>query len=428
MRKAVICALSIALFTTVPAFAYNDNAAGYSINDRKPDLVMKSSSMYGFADKGQNFIAVDTFSAAEVEALTGFKFSTEAFNHEYDKLSLLQRSELSLQTIPVTLLDIVDAKKDGYNVLLGANTENREPTIRIDKLGKRKVITLCYAANDKKPEMYFSLLSDNDRLYIVRFSDSEDLLEQKTVPAAEAVQDNWKTHLRFLKSFKTFQPKESVVKLQYHDKILQKTTEIPADWIFTQVNYHDNGDQGCFTAAMPIKAIQQLAEITKKDTELASAIEDIKVSKQEILSDKIDTSQLLQNREQWGREFTANLGELLLTVSFQSKSNDWAEFVIEPQAAKLELEAFLDYSLKRLQSYNNDYFTLRNYRYQVQCDNNTATISVDSNVTIYNEYPFDTLLQLSCAADNKVGFVMHMKQSTFDTELDMQQLKNSWKF
>ena len=276
--------------------------------------------------------------------------------------------------------------------------------------------------------MYFSLLSDNDRLYIVRFSDSEDLLEQKTAPAAEAVQDNWKTHLRFLKSFKTFQPKESVVKLQYHDKILQKTTEIPVDWIFTQVNYHDNGDQGCFTAAMPIKAIQQLAEITKKDTELASDIEDIKVSKQEILSDKIDTSQLLQNREQWGREFTANLGELLLTVSFQSKSNDWAEFVIEPQAAKLELEAFLDYSLKRLQSYNNDYFTLRDYQYQVQCDKNTATISVDSNVSIYNEYPFDTLLQLSCAADNKVGFVMHMKQSTFDTELDMQQLKNSWKF
>ena len=74
MRKAAICALSIALFTTVPAFAYNDNAAGYSINDRKPDLVMKSSSMYGFADKDQNFIAVDTFSAAEVEALTGFKF------------------------------------------------------------------------------------------------------------------------------------------------------------------------------------------------------------------------------------------------------------------------------------------------------------------------------------------------------------------
>ena len=88
----------------------------------------------------------------------------------------------------------------------------------------------------------------------------------------------------------------------------------------------------------------------------------------------------------------------------------------------------LYYSLKRLQSYNNDYFTLRDYQYQVQCDNNTATISVDSNVSIYNEYPFDTLLQLSCAADNKVGFVMHMKKSTFDTELDMQQLKNSWKF
>ena len=132
MKKSAILAAVLVLAAS-NAYAYENSYAGYSVKDGDPYVRMEMNKLYAFSsaqssdiakimqetsketkkqdkDKSLNFLdkyqginSVNYYTAAEMKDIIGTDFSTAYFDAEYEKLALLERSQLNLNTVPTPL-------------------------------------------------------------------------------------------------------------------------------------------------------------------------------------------------------------------------------------------------------------------------------------------------------------------------------------
>ncbi len=432
MIKSAALALILLPLGVFPAYAYTDRNAGYSISDHNPEAIIRSSNVYAFTDKNLNNIAVHTYSAAEVETLTGIKFSTEIFQQEYEKLALLQRSQLSLKTLPIPLLDLTKYQKDEQKIFFGGNTEDREADIRIDKFNKLHAVTFCYPADKENTAAYVSFVSDNDRLYIITFSANDmvptTLDNENSAAIKNAV---WQQYLHSVKTFKTSKPQISADKsLQYYDAVNKRNVALPADWVYIQTNFKDQYNQGCLTASLPLGTMRALTKIIKQEFKINS-FDDVKQGTDNIISKEVaifaDTD-ILRQQKQTGQQIAAALGETLITASLKVKDDSWQDLFAQPDASQMEFTSLLEYSLQRLQNLNDEYFTLNNYEYSVDFDSQKACMSINSNIALYKEYLFDTLAQVYCTPKQKINCLLYLKRQDELQQLNIANIQTDWQF
>lgn len=159
MKKTAALALTLLLMTG-SAYAYENAAAGYSVKTKNPLVTVEGQKFYGYTDiksnnldflKAEDAMAmhiVNYFNADEMEKVVGEKFSTAYFDAQYEKLALLQRSELNIKTLPIPLMDFdkYGEAENSTNIVLENYYLKKmigdvERHISIEKYGKNKGIT-----------------------------------------------------------------------------------------------------------------------------------------------------------------------------------------------------------------------------------------------------------------------------------------------
>lgn len=215
VKKTAALALTLLLMSS-SAYAYENAAAGYSVKTKNPMVTVESQKFYGFTDVASNKIdnldqdanamhIVNYFNADEMEKIVGEKFSTEYFNKQYEKLALLQRSELNIKTLPIPLMDFdkYAVNENSTNIVLENYYLKKmigdvERHISIDKFGKNKGIsstayikqaygltiarTTAVSANDK---LYMLTTTENHPGYFL----PDELKEDSQVEADSKIKE-----------------------------------------------------------------------------------------------------------------------------------------------------------------------------------------------------------------------------------------------
>jgi hypothetical protein len=117
MKKCAALAAVLVLCAGT-AYAYENSYAGYSVKDGKPFYKLESKKTYAYTEMSSREVAnedavqktaaniVNYCTAEDMTQILGTDFSTAYFDAEWDKLAILERSELSLKTVPTPLLDL----------------------------------------------------------------------------------------------------------------------------------------------------------------------------------------------------------------------------------------------------------------------------------------------------------------------------------
>lgn len=218
VKKTAALALTLLLMAS-SAFAYENAVAGYSVKTKNPMVTVESQKFYGFTDVSSNSVVnlndedtiamhiVNYFNADEMEKIVGEKFSTEYFNKQYEKLALLQRSELNIKTLPIPLMDFdkYSEAENSTNIVLENYYLKKmigdiERHISIEKYGKNKGIsstayikqaynltiarTTAVSANDK---LYMLTTTENYPGYFLPEELKEDSQGEAAFKIKEAV-------------------------------------------------------------------------------------------------------------------------------------------------------------------------------------------------------------------------------------------------
>ncbi|WP_304091409.1 hypothetical protein, partial [Phascolarctobacterium succinatutens] len=224
MKKSAILAAVLVLAAS-NAYAYENSYAGYSVKDGDPYVRMETNKLYAFTkaqasdvakmmkdaakqtkkhssnmsvmDKYQGVNVVNYYTAAEMKEIIGTDFSTAYFDAEYEKLALLERSQLNLNTVPTPLLEM-----DKYNLLenegniivhqlLKEKFAKLTPTIKLETIGGKKAITLKYMYKhmNRLMNVDVTLISANDRLYILTNINQDSSLYAKKAEKTDKKQN-----------------------------------------------------------------------------------------------------------------------------------------------------------------------------------------------------------------------------------------------
>ena len=249
MRKsALICALILAFCGTTYA---NDNVPA-NLNATTESSVETSISNNTSSEVNATFPSekvqqISFVTNDEASKICGEKFSTTYFNEQYEKLALLKRCELSLKTVPLAIWNLDKYVEQGiklpYSELGINNQKDVKSFLSAEKIGKYKVITVCYLfkQNKKLYALNTSLVSVNDALYAVStynvndkaFASKEDAKVEEVPPIIKRMQEKeeakvanvttaeldaevrnaiWENHCKFVKKFKPSNIKEEVNK------------------------------------------------------------------------------------------------------------------------------------------------------------------------------------------------------------------------
>lgn len=237
-KSALICALLLAFCSTSYA---NDitttNLDTAVVKSVETSISNNTSSEVNATLPSEKVQQISVISNENASKICGKKFSTTYFNEQYEKLALLKRCELSLKTVPLAIWNLDKYVEQGVKLSyseLGINKlTDVKPFLSVDKIGKYKVITVCYLfkQNKKLYALNTSLVSVNDNLYAVstydvndkafapkddanleevppiikRMQEKEEAKVVNVVPAdldAEVKTAIWDEHSKFVKKFK----------------------------------------------------------------------------------------------------------------------------------------------------------------------------------------------------------------------------------
>ncbi|MCD8199128.1 MAG: hypothetical protein LUD24_02950 [Phascolarctobacterium sp.] len=233
-----------------PVSAYTDRYAGYSIKEDNSTVAITAKNFRGFIDTENNFYAVSSYDAKEVKEFIGENFSTKTFDREYEKLALMERSEISLKTVPLPLFDL-NLYTNSLDLI---EKPFYEPDMRIDKLGKFKTVTLSYPSqSDSSIIMHTSFLSANDKLYII-YSVERNNLEEKQQ------ENTWERQKNFVNSLKIIRPNTEAPSLTYYNQMAKKTLVFPDDWAYLEVNFNGTDGRGNLILGTPLHTLTALTE------------------------------------------------------------------------------------------------------------------------------------------------------------------------
>lgn len=474
MKKITALAAALVL-CAAHASAYENSYAGYSVKDGQPYYKLEAKKVYAYTNisskkayqneedlKNTAVNIVNYYTAEDMEQILGEKFSTAYFDAEYEKLALLERSQLNPKTVPAPLLELEKYAEHDSNgnvtiqsKVLKEKLEKLTPVIKVGKIAGKKAITISYVY--KQSDVLFkidtSMVSANDRLYLLSTVNSDqdvyapkkdekaadadtdvDIDDKEAVEKAlqvenvalrdipaETMQRFDKAHTDLLKGFKAFAPTSTPKAISFTDTAVGKSVQLPDDWFYGQLNLRYK-DKGTFylTTASSMKQMQDVAANTDYDN--IYSVFAIPASDPEYQQKFMDlyTSGMRNVLEHWNH--------LLVTVSVDNINDAEAkELLATPVANKLAVESFINDGLQRLKGFGNDYFALKDYKTNFDFTKEKALIGINADTQLLKDFAYNNKILLSC--NQKAATAMlFIKKTDAETEKALEQQLNEWHF
>ena len=473
MKKSALLASVLVLYAA-NAWAYENPAAGFSVRDKDPFYKMESSKLYAFSSFSTSEFAklenkdlgsihvINYYTGADMGKILGVNYNDAYFAAEYEKLALLERSKLDLRTVPSPLLDLKKyALLDGKGSILlqddflKQQLAKIEPTVRIDKIGQYKVITQSYLYKQDTTlnELDISLLAANNSLYLLTsITTDSKYYAQKAEAVAEksknstAKEDNlsskdlskdlliekvqpktlplslrkslWQEHVKLVKGFKTFQPKQSKQELQYVDSYKGKTVKLPQDWVYGQLQIKDKQGQGCLTMAAPVQNLRNIFA----EMDYFGLYQSLEGSKLPVFNTEQPPT---ANPE--ARKVLKNLNAFLLTLSYQTKDKDFQAMTEAALASKLGADALLSDSLLFLKKHGSETFALEKYTYKLDFTPSKVCATIQGRSKLLQEFQYDNLVQIALLK-NSGSVLLYAHKPEENTSNELQQSLREWYF
>lgn len=492
MKKITALAAALVL-CAAHASAYENSYAGYSVKDGQPYYKLEAKKVYAYTNisskkayqneedlKNTAVNIVNYYTAEDMEQILGEKFSAAYFDAEYEKLALLERSQLNPKTVPAPLLELDKYAEHDSNgnltiqsKVLKEKLEKLTPLIKTGKIAGKKAITISYLykQSDVLVKIDTSLVSANDRLYLLSTVNTDQDLyapkkdeksadadadidetdtdeeneEAKTEPKsaasvkeevekalevenvfvrdvpAETMQRFDKAHTDLLKGFKAFAPTSTPKDISFTDAAAGKSVQLPDDWFYGQLNLRYK-DKGTFylTTASSMKQMQEVAANTDFDN--IYSVFAIPASDPEYQQKFMDlyTSGMRNVLEHWNH--------LLVTVSVDNINDaDAKELLATPVANRLAVESFINDGLQRLKGFGNDYFALKDYKTNFDFTQEKALIGINADTELLKDFAYNNKILLSC--NQKAATAMlFIKKTDVETEKALEQQVNEWHF
>ena len=506
MKKSAILAAVLVLVTS-NTYAYENSYAGYSVKDGDPYVRMETNKFYAFSsaqssdiakimketaketkkqdknkninflDKYQGINSVNYYTAAEMKDIIGTDFSTAYFDAEYEKLALLERSQLNLNTVPTPLLEM-----DKYNLLenkgniivqqqlLREKFATLTPTIKLEKIGGKKAITLkyLYKQMNRLMNVDVTLMSANDRLYILTNINQDSSLYAKKAEKTDKKQDTAKDaavkdkasikdllkralalekvnaadvpdsvmskfneqHVKLVKAFSVTQPTKEARRLTFTDTTRDKTIVLPDDWYYAQTKYQlGEKINAVITGAGSVPEMKQAANAIDIDGLFNTVADnfdtigsDAKPEEKRAAFDKTKNKYL----EEYSKAIK-HLNSTFITTSFQFKDDSWKKFLANPESNKAAVDVMLRDGLKRLKSFSSENFALQNYSYKTDFTREKINVAIDADFMGLKDYNFSSKLFFGCHKDT-ASLMVFVRKADFTPDAKLIEQINQWEF
>ncbi|MGM9582424.1 MAG: hypothetical protein ACI3WU_01725 [Phascolarctobacterium sp.] len=474
MKKSALLAAAL-IVSASTAWAYDNPAAGFSVKDKQPFYKMESTKLYAFSSFGVDELAkiekkdrgsihiVNSYSKADMSKILGTAYNDAYFTAEFEKLALLERSQLDLRTVPSPLLDIKKyALANGTSSVLlqddflKQQLGNIKPILRIDKIGQHKVITQTYLYKQDTTlnELDISFIGANDNLYLLTSittdskyypelakakedaakdnkkgkADKEQKIQNSAskgkanVPLAEAVKPDtlpqelrsqmWKEHLQLLKGFKAYAPQKAKASLQYIDTYKGKTVALPQNWIYGQLRFKEKEAKGCLTMAAPLANLRKV--FAKMDYAGLYKHLDSQTMESEFAATE-------------GKKVLHNFDALLMTLSYQTKDKDFVAMAESALASKLGADMLLAETLNSLKKGRFDIFTLESFDYKLNFSPSKAGAVITARTKWLNEFTYENLLELDLTK-NAGSALLYAHKPDIATATELEKSMREWQF
>lgn len=491
MNKSAILAAMLILASS-SAYAYENSYAGYSVKDGQPYYKLEAKKVYAYTNisskkayqneedlKNTAVNIVNYYTAEDMEQILGEKFSTAYFDAEYEKLALLERSQLNPKTVPAPLLELEKYAEHDSNgnvtiqsKVLKEKLDQLTPVIKVGKIAGKKAITVSYIY--KQSDVLFkidtSMLSANDRLYLLSTvntdqdlyapkkdekdadiddididEESDENDEAKTEPKsaasakgkmekalevenvfvrdvpAETMQRFDKAHTDLLKGFKAFAPTSTPKAISFTDAAAGKSVQLPDDWFYGQLNLKYK-DKGTFylTLASSMKEMQEVAANTDYDS-----IYSVLAIPQ---ADPEYQKKVTELYSSGARNVLEHWNHLLITASVDNITDaEIKELLSTPVANRLAVESFISEGLQRMKGFSNEYFALKDYKTNFDFTQEKALIGINADTDLLKDFAYNNKILLSC--NQKAATAMlFIKKTDAETEKALEQQVNEWHF
>ncbi len=404
--KLLALLAAVILLLPGPVSAYTDRYAGYSIKEDNSTVAITAENFRGFIDTENNFYAVSSYDAKEVKELIGENFSTKTFDREYEKLALMERSEISLKTVPLPLFDL-NFYIDSLNLI---EKPFYEPDMRIDKLGKFKAVTLSYPSqSDSSIIMHASFVSANDKLYIIYSAGRNDIEEKQQ-------ENTWEKQKKFVNSLKILRSNPEAPSLTYHDQMRGKTLVFPDDWAYLEINFKGTDGNGTLILGTPLHTLTALTESFGGNYVISSMSVVETVAETNKVLDKleqkiIDDTDDIEAKKKIIENMDAMLVMSSFTTSLAENNGPFGDLFQDTATNKAYFEGLLNECFKRIENTNdNDYFSLKEYMYKIDISDKVASLNVESNIEFFESYDFTSVFKLNLDTKNKGNLFWLMRR------------------
>lgn len=500
MKKITALAAALVL-CAAHASAYENSYAGYSVKDGQPYYKLEAKKVYAYTNisskkayqneedlKNTAVNIVNYYTAEDMEQILGEKFSTAYFDAEYEKLALLGRSQLSLQTVPTPLLELEKyAEHDSngnvtiHSKVLKEKLDQLTPVIKVGKIAGKKAITISYIY--KQSDVLFkidtSMVSANDRLYLLSTvnSDQDVYAPKKDEKAADADTDVDIDDIEDIdtedagsedKAAQT-KPQDAASIKEAIEKAMQVENvalrDIPAETMQRFDKAHTDLLKGfkafaptstpkaiSFTDAAAGKSVQlpddwfygqlnlkykdkgtfylTLASSMKEMQEVAANTDYDSVYSVLAIpqADPEYQKKVTELYSSGARNVLQHWNHLLITASVDNITDaEIKELLSTPVANRLAVESFISEGLQRMKGFSNEYFALKDYKTNFDFTQEKALIGINADIDLLKDFAYNNKILLSC--NQKAATAMlFIKKTDAETEKSLEQQLNEWHF
>lgn len=493
--KKITALAAVLVLCAAHASAYENSYAGYSVKDGQPFYKLEAKKVYAYTNisskkvyqdeedlKNTAVNIVNYYTAEDMEQILGEKFSTAYFDAEYEKLALLERSQLNPKTVPAPLLELEKYAEHDSNgnltiqsKVLKEKLEKLTPLIKTGKIAAKKAITISYLykQGDVLVKIDTSLVSANDRLYLLSTVNTDQDLyapkkDEKSADAdadidetdtdeeneeaktelknatsvsvkeemekalevenvfvrdipAETMQRFDKIHTDLLKGFKAFAPTSTPKAISFTDAAAGKSVQLPDDWFYGQLNLKFK-DKGTFylTLASSMKEMQEVAANADYDSVYSVlAIPQADPEYQKKVTELYSSG---------ARNVLEHWNHLLITASVDNITDaEIKELLSTPVANRLAVESFISEGLQRMKGFSNDYFALTDYKTNFDFTKEKALIGINADAQLLKDFAYNNKILLSCSQKAATA-MLFIKKTDVETEEALEQQVNEWHF
>lgn len=499
--KKITALAAVLVLCAAHASAYENSYAGYSVKDGQPYYKLEAKKVYAYTNisskkvyqneedlKNTAVNIVNYYTAEDMEQILGEKFSTAYFDAEYEKLALLERSQLNPKTVPAPLLELDKYAEHDSNgnvtiqsKVLKEKLDQLTPVIKVGKIAGKKAITISYIY--KQSDVLFkidtSMVSANDRLYLLSTvnSDQDVYAPKKDEKAADADTDVDIDDIEDIdtdeagsedKAAKT-KPQDAASIKEAVEKALQVENvtlrDIPAETMQRFDKAHTDLLKGFkafaptstpkaigFTDAVAGKSVQlpddwfygQLnLRYKDKGTFYLTMASSMKQMQEVAANTDYDNVYSVLAIPQADPEYQKKVTDLytsgmrnilehwnhlLVTVSVDNINDaDAKELLATPVANKLAVESLINDGLQRLKGFSNEYFALKDYKTNFDFTQEKALIGINADTDLLKDFAYNNKILLSC--NQKAATAMlFIKKTDVETEKALEQQLNEWHF